>query len=251
MNIIVSGWPGVGQSTLAIILAKSLGYTLVQGSTTFRYLGSLINLENTGADRIKADELLEPSWGPIFEKYMQWIVSNKDNIVTETDITGFFTKDNSKVYSIFLKAPAEVRKKRLKMDGRDKDIEYIENRDASLAKVYNELFNVDFLNEEKIKENYSIVIDNSELKIAEELEIIYSQLLEKQAINKDTYTNLSTNKENEEKFFWDNGKQKYLDILKENNSLPNAAEIIREIKQVFPEDIAALPEEIKRIVESV
>lgn len=251
MNIIISGWPGVGQSTLAIILAKTLGFTLLQGTSTFRYLGSLINLENTGADRIKADEILEPSWGPIFERYMQWIPNNHKNIVTETDITGFFTKNNPNVYSVFLKAPQEVRKARLKVDGREKDIDYITHRDNSLAKVYKELFNIDFLNEESINENYTKVIDNSSLSIAEELNIIYKDLNELKVLNDVDYNRLVSESKEEEDYFWENGKKRYLEILKQREQLPDATEIIKDIKKVFPDDTTKLPESIKKIIDSI
>lgn len=251
MNIIVSGWPGVGQSTLAIILAKTLNYKLLQGSSTFRYLGSLINLENTGADRITADELLEPNWGPIFEKYMQWIANNKQHIITETDISGFFTKDNKNVYSIFLQASQEVRKGRLIKDGRPNDVAFIQKRDESLAKTYKNLFNVDFHNVEKIQENYSRPLENAELSIEEELKIIYSDLRELNAITEDEYSSLVSKAKAEEKFFWENGKQANLDILKEKGNLPLPTDIIKDIKQNFPEDIKSLPEELRTIVEKI
>lgn len=248
MNIIVSGWPGVGQSTLAIIIAKTLNYKLLQGSATFRYLGSLINLENTGADRIKADELLEPNWGPIFEKYMQWIANNEQHVVTETDISGFFTKGNKNVYSVFLQAPQEVRKLRLVKDGRPNDVDFIQKRDESLAQTYKDLFGVDFLNTEKIEENYSRPLNNSELTIEQELKIIYKDLLELKAITEEEFNTLANNAKSEEEFFWANGKQAFLDILNERRKLPIAADIIKDIMQVFPNEIQNLPQELKDIL---
>lgn len=251
MNIIVSGWPGVGQTTLAIILAKTLNYKLLQGSSTFRYLGSLINLENTGADRITADELLEPNWGPIFEKYMQWIATNQKRIVTETDISGFFTKGNPNVYSIFLQASQEVRKERLIKDGRPNDVAYIQIRDESLERTYKELFNVDFLDLEKINENYSRPIENAELTIEEELRIIYTDLETIGTISKEELKSLSDSAKEEEEFYWKNGKQANLDILRERGSLPLPQDIINEIKQIFPEDIKNLPGQLKDILSKI
>lgn len=248
MNIIVSGWPGVGQSTLAIILAKTLGFTLLQGSSTFRYLGQQINFENTGEDRVKADELLEPHWGPIFEKYMQWIADNKSQIVTETDISGFFTKDNPNVYSVFLQAPQEVRISRLVKDGRQKDVDYIGKRDASLTKTYKELFDVDFFDKAKIEDSYTRVLDNSNLTIAEELEIVYSDLADLNVLNQEQYNLLTSQVKQEEEFFWKNGKQAYIDTIKQNGRYPDPATIIKEIKETFPEDIAKLPEDLKNLV---
>lgn len=248
MNIIVSGWPGVGQSTLAIILAKTLDYRLLQGSATFRYLGSLINLENTGADRIKADELLEPNWGPIFEKYMQWVASNLQHVVTETDISGFFTKDNKNVYSVFLQASQEVRKTRLVKDGRSKDVDYIQKRDESLAKTYKQLFGVDFLDLSKIEENYTRPLNNAELSIEQELKVIYKDLRGLGAINDSQFEELNAKAKEEEDFFWANGKQAILDILTQRGKLPVAADIIKDIVRIFPNEIAALPQELKDIL---
>jgi len=251
MNIIVSGWPGVGQSTLAIILAKTLNYKLLQGSATFRYLGSLINLENTGADRITADELLEPNWGPIFEKYMQWIANNKQHIITETDISGFFTKDNRNVYSVFLQASQEVRKQRLIKDGRPNDVAFIQKRDESLEKTYKNLFNVDFRDINKIQDCYSRPIDNAELSIEQELIIIYTDLKKLNAISDNEYNHLISEAKVEEDFFWENGKQANLDILKQKGNLTLPADIIKDIKQIFPEDIKNLPDQLKAIVDKI
>lgn len=251
MNIIISGWPGVGQSTLSIILAKTLNYKLLQGTSTFRYLGSLINLENTGADRIKADEMLEPNWGPVFEKYMQWVANNESEVVSETDISGFFTKDNKNVYSVFLQAPQEIRKGRLVKDGRKNDVDYIQKRDESLSRTYKKLFNVDFLDMQMIADCYTRPIDNSRLSIEEELIIIYNDLLKVQAISEEEFNDLVKNAKAEEKFFWENGKQAFVEIIKTRNQLPTAQEIIKNIMTLFPSDIQKFPDELKNILAKV
>lgn len=245
MNIIVSGWPGVGQSSLSVILANALNFKLIQGSALFRYVGSEINFENTGLDRVKADEYLEPYLGPLLEKYLQWNLLNKDNIVTESDISGFFTKDNKNIFSIFLKASKEVREDRLKVDGRAKDIGYIDLRDKSLEKSYNNLFGVDFLNEEAIDNAYTLPLDTSELTIAQELKIVYTKLKDMGFLKEESFNTLIINLEQEESFFWSNGKDKYKEILKEKGLLLSAKEIIIEIKEIFSTDVENLPQDIK------
>lgn len=248
MNIIVSGWPGAGQSTLALILSKSLKYTILQGSSTFRYLGTQIQLENVGADRIKADEILEPHWGPIFEKYMQWVATNKQRVITETDISGFFTKDNKNVYSIFLMASHEVRKGRLSKDGRDKDIDYIEQRDKSLSESYKKLFNVNFLDVTTIKDCYSRAIDNGEMSIAQELELVYKDLFNINAIEQAELNFLLEHAKQEEELFWTNGKEGILKYLNDSNLIVDTKGIIREICRVFPDDVNNLPAGLLTIV---
>ena len=86
MNIIVSSWPGAGSSTLAMILAKELKLRLFLGTETFRLIGRKLNYENTGKERIEADQYLEKYWGPLYDKYVEYIALNNNGLIIESDI---------------------------------------------------------------------------------------------------------------------------------------------------------------------
>ncbi|SRR5260221_8234232 len=251
MNIVVSGWPGVGETTLALLLAKTLNYKLIQGSATFRFLGEKLSFNNTGEDRVKADELLEPSWGPIFEKYNQYLVKNREKFVMETDITGFFTKDVPNHLSIFLLSEMSSRKERLERDGRMKDIEVLEDRDESLEQKYKQLFGIEFHNKDQIKNNYKLMIDNTNISITDELKMVYSKLFELKAINEDWKYNYLEQAQAEVDNYNREGKEWYLNYLKTNQLYDSAEDIIKDIKQIFPDEVSRLPKQILQIINNL
>jgi cytidylate kinase len=248
MNLIISGWPGVGETTLAMLLAKTLNFKLIQGSKTFRLLGERLNFGETGEGRIEADLLLEPVWGPIFDKYIKSILANQDKLIVESDLSGFFTKGNPKIVSVFLYANNAARIKRLVVDQRDNDVGALEARDKVLENKYKEIFNVEFYSIDAIKDNYTIAIDNSNLKIAEELKIVYNKLREKAILSEEECDKLCNNAEAEEANYWKMGKEWYLDDLRKNNNLPDAATIIQEIRNMFKEEIEKFPQKLKDAV---
>src|SRR5260221_4642236 len=239
MNVIVSGWPGVGQTTLSILLAKTLNFSLLQGSNTFRYIWAELDHENTGQDRIDA-EVLQYSWGILYEKYVSWKIMNSDKIVLESDITGFLINDPKKVYSIFLKCDYAIRQERLEKDGRGDDVNVLLKRDKELGKTYFKQFGAKFLDEKEIDRCYTVVLDNSHLNFEEELfQVLDSFAKNKkfESIGKETVL-----------LYLSEGKQGLLSALAENGLIFPLDDIFIEVIKYFKADFEKLPADIKKVI---
>lgn len=248
MNIIVSGWPGVGQTSLSILLAYNLNYKLVQGSNTFRYIWAKLNNTNTGISRVKA-EVLQKSWGHLFEEYVARLVVEDSKIVLESDITGLMIKNPTEVFSIFLIADEAVRKARLKNDGRADDVDVLEQRDETLNKAYHDEFGVNFLDLDDIKKYYTLVMDNTSKDFKTELEEVYEILIEKdKSQNVEFLSKLVIDAQDQGDLYKEKGKKYFLDLLQERKLIATAEELLQNVQKKFPNEVAALPQEIREIV---
>lgn len=251
MNLVLSGWNGAGTTTLALILAKNLNYKLMQGTQTFRYLGSKLNYGEHGADRIEVDHFLEQYWGKVYDNYIDTILTTRDHLIIESDIAAVRIGKNEKFHSVFIIADSDVRASRLDMDKRDGDASLLEERDRKLQRHYIDLWGFDWLDLKQITEKYNLIIDNSLKSIVEELKIIYVDLFQRKVITNTQMTNFIETAESNEKLFWQNGKKWYLDYLKDNNLYFDITDIINEIKQNYPSEIAAFPPKLKSALASI
>jgi len=248
MNLVISGWPGGGTTTLSIILSYALKLKLYRGSSTFRLLGEKLRFGDTGKDRIDADNELEPVFGPIYDRYNKYVLENRDNILVETDYHIADRKKNPKIVSYFLCTSVSVRASRLSIDSRGKDVDVIQERDALLKQKYMELFGIDWFDKRDLKRQYNALIDNDEATISEELEVIYRDLMKKGYISVDQYKILVMNMNDLESLFWGNGKQHFLDLLDKDNLLYKGEEILKEINQLFSTEILNMPTNIKEAI---
>lgn len=248
MNIVISGWPGCGSTTLSLLLSYSLKIKLVRGSSTFRLLGEKMSFSDTGEGRISADEILEPYYGPIYDDYNANILETSDNILVETDYHIADKKKNPQIVSYFLHATMKSRKERFLTDKREEDFLNAEKRDESLRNKYKELFNIDWFDLDQITKQYDILIDNSEATIKEELDLVYTDLWKRGRIDSDRYKNLISESETMENDFWKYGKKHFLDKLEKENLLILAPEILRDINAKFSSRIQKLPVEIKKTI---
>ncbi|MCS7317351.1 MAG: hypothetical protein NZZ41_03395 [Candidatus Dojkabacteria bacterium] len=237
MNIVISGWPGAGSTTLAILLSYSLKIRLFRGSNTFRLLGQKLNYGDQGTDRINADKILEDHYGRIYDKYNVHVLEKYDNIVMETDYHVASKKNNSKLVSYFLLCDFDARIKRLGIDSRDKDTLVLKERENTLREKYKSLFNIDWFNHEHIKQQYDCLIDNSELAIYEELNIIYLDLLKRGFIDVNQYSNLINQSKSLEDMFWEKGKEYFFILLSNEKLIVEAEEILKDINIKFKKEI--------------
>lgn len=240
MNIIVSGWPGAGGTTLGLLLSYYLNYTFLLGSETFRFIGTKIGYQPTGQDRIKADAYLEKYWGPVYDKYIDSILQNRSEYIIDSDIAGFRIGLKDNIFSVFLAPSLESRQARLKVDGRGEEAPLLSKREQELGQDYFLLTGVNWLDKESLKTKYNLILDTSNITIAKELETIF------EALHAASNENLSTLKIEED--FWSKGKEFYLTQLKSKNKCPSPEEIIRDIYKTFPQDIENMPPELKSII---
>jgi len=241
-NILVSGWPGAGSSTLVLLLAYHLHYCLLRGSDTFRYLSKKLTSTETGARFIAVEKLLQPHFGPIYDKYIDYKLKNDKGLVVETDIGGFRLGKSKEFFSIFLIASEAERMRRLVGDKRKEDVLVLEKREKTLRDEYRKLYGFDWLNLKDIIKNYNLVLDNSKVGIKQELEIVYKEIFKQKIIHKNTFDSLMLRTAQDEKNFWIKGKDFYKRVLKKNKKLLEATEVFREITQLFPDEISLLPE---------
>ncbi len=239
MNIVVSGWPGAGSSTLAILLAHILNYKLLRGSETFRFLGEKLGYNLTGGDRIKADNYLEKYWAPMYDKYIDHLILTKREYILESDIAAFRIGLHDNLFSIFLAPSLESRQKRLVVDGRPEEVELLARRQTDLAQSYEKLYGFNWLDLKDVIEKYNLVIDSSEMKISKELEYIFEALdLKKRIVN--SFTKI-------EEEFWELGKERFLQILDKSNLLIATESIIKEVIKLSPSDAKNMPTELRDI----
>jgi len=237
MNIVVSGWPGAGSSTLALLLSYYHKYKLLRGTQTFRLIGSKLGYELTGEDRIKADTYLEEYWGPVYDKYVDYILLNFDNYLVESDIAAFRIGLHDNIFSIFLAPSLESRQKRLASDGRPEEIPLVAQREKDLQRDYINLNNQDWLDLEVVRSKHNLVLDTSYINLADELKIVYESLEKSGQDFKQI-----------EKDFWNNGKDFYINELQNNDLLISTEEIIRNITKTFRDDIELMPSKLKNII---
>lgn len=223
----------------------------MQGSQTFRYLGAKLNFNDHGADRIEVDHFLEQYWGKIYDQYIDTVITTRDRLIIESDIAAVRIGKHDMLHSIFIIADSNVRAIRLDMDKRDGDSNLLDKRDRKLQKHYLDLWGFDWLDLKQLTEKYNLIIDNSLKNIEEELKIIYVDLFQRNVITKKEMNSLIDTAEGDEKAFWENGKNWYLDYLKANNLYFAIPDIINEIKQNYPAEIAAFPPKLKSVLASI
>lgn len=251
MNIIISGWPGAGSSTLAMILSFKLKFKLIRGSESFRYLGEKLGFSDLGKDRVEVDSMLEKHWGKIYDKFIDYSILNKSSQVIESDIGAFRVGKGDTHISIFLAPSIEERKNRLIVDGREKDVNELVNRELELQKSYMDLHGIDWLDINEVNKHYDIVITDSNIKISDELKKVYTLLKSLNHLDNDTYTRFTNESISDEKYYWEKGKSFFLELLKENNLLTTGAEVLKESKRLFPDEISDMPQQLKAVIEDV
>jgi cytidylate kinase len=248
VNLVISGWPGGGTTTLSILLSYALKLKLYRGSSTFRLLGEKLKFGDTGKDRIDADSELEPVFGPIYDRYNKYVLENRDSILVETDYHIADRKKNPKIIAYFLCTSVSVRAGRLSIDSRENDVDLIQERDSLLRQKYKDLFGIDWFDKKDLKRQYNVLIDNDNATISEELEVIYRDLMRKGYISVDEYKILVMHMNDLESLFWTNGKQYLLDLLDRESLLYKGEDILKEINQLFRTEILNMPTNIREAI---
>ncbi|MCA9387165.1 hypothetical protein KC669_03975 [Candidatus Dojkabacteria bacterium] len=248
MKLSVSGWPGGGSSALSLILCKMLGVKYIYGSNTFRYLYKTLSFGDSGEGRVDAHNYIEPYFGPVYDKYIDLVITKEDNFLIESDIAAFRVGKQKGFFSIFLITDQEVRKERMGKDNRSDDAETIESVDESHKEMYSKLHGIRWFDLDQIKETHAFVLDNNKLSIAEELQAIFQEMHAQGLIDQEQMTDLVQRSEAEEKEFWENGKKYYQEYLKEHGQVMSVDEILHEISSKFSDEVNEMPEELKSLI---
>lgn len=240
MKITISGHPGGGSTSLALILCRLLNLKYISGGAFFRYLGERLNYSDTGIDRITADKYLEEFVGKLWDSYVDEILLDKsvENILIESDVASFRLGKLEDVISVFLLTDDAVRKQRLGSDGRALDTEILHVRDMENSNIYKNMYGIDWFSRDQIYSFHNAVIDNSHLTITQTVEKVlgdkFNQKLKEECMAL------------EDEFF-KSGKKVFLDNLQSKNLLPKVTDTIAIFKVKYADKINLFPEILKNV----
>lgn len=247
-NIALSGWVGVGTTTLTLLLALMLKRPYYPVTQIFRHVYKTLK-EDSESEFLNAasEQEFQPSLGHTVDLYIEYLLLNKSGIILESDLAAFRVGKNPKVFSIFLKAQEEVRSKRIKIEGRKNEAS-VEERDKVLQEEYIKLWDVDIFDNELIERKYNTIIDNSELDLEEEL-IQALDALEKHQFFTEGYNWESLKKEAPKhiRLYNKKGKESIVKKLEKAKLIVPTEEMLHEIVKVFPEEVEDYPLKMQSI----
>ena len=247
INIALSGWSGVGTTTLTLILALLLKRKYLYIGLVFRYL----NAKLRAAEKALTDEFeqfIQPQVGKTLDNYIDYKLLNDSNLIIESDLSTFRIGKHPKVYSIFIRASEAVREKRTKKEGRAKFEAPLTERDAALREEYKKLWNIDIFDQDLIAKKYNLIIDNTELSVEKEVRAIIERLKEHPRFKQD-YDWSSVEKSIPKVIRWylKGGKDRIKKELVKKKLLMPVTEILTEVVQIFPEDVQSFPQNVQRL----
>jgi len=248
-NNALSGWAGVGTSSLTLLLAVILKKEYYPITEIFRTLDKILGQgEENKALRVEFEQEIQPNVGKTLDKYVDHLLLNKSNIILESDIAAFRIGKNPKVFSVFIKASMKTRKERTSKEGRAKKETSLKKRDTVLKEEYIKLWNIDIFDDELIDRKHNLVINNDELGFEEELMLVYTALEEHPAFkNAYDWDKLKLNIEKDVKRFWKEGKEGYKKRLKRSGLNVSTEKMMQDMVAVFPEDLEDYPERVQKI----
>jgi cytidylate kinase len=250
MNIIISGWPGAGTTSLALILCNLLGYKYAYGGGVFKYLAQKVAGDTSGPRFIEFEQKFGEAWDHMWEPYAVWKLEHTDHMLLEGKTTGFFV-DSESYYEIMVIAKVAARAARAVSDGRSDPQQTIMARDVVVRQRWINLFGVDIYDPKQIADNYDLVLDNSNMTIADEVNFILNNLEEDYRFPK---TDLEQEKRKAPEVLAalrEKGKDQFREQLKQKSLIITVEEIFKEWQQHFPDQVAQLPSELKTIVTAV
>lgn len=153
LSIVISGWPAVGKTTMAVELAKKFNLKLYSGGDILKMLAGAKGYStsrddwwDTGeAKRFMEERKSDPSFDNQVDKKLIQIIKNGNSVITSYTLPWLMKED--RIIKFWLKASQENRAKR--MANRD-NISYnkakkvIQIRDWENMKIYKNLYGFNF-----------------------------------------------------------------------------------------------------------
>ncbi len=254
MKLVISGLPGCGSSTLAILASYVFNLRLVKGSASFRYFASKLGAKTNNEETLLIEKEIQPYWGPIYDKFIQQILNSDTNLMftnicVDSDLAGFFCNKKPNLVRVFLYADIESRVSRFTNDDREAKKEEILEIDQKLQREYQTLYGFDFLDLAFVRGKYEIVIDNSNMSLASEINSIQNYV--RNNINNNFQTISIEELDNIEKDFWLYGKSHFIRLLENKNLVANGLDVIKLVKKLLPSEITNLPHYLRDLVENL
>lgn len=250
INITISGWPGSGSTTLAMILAFLLKRKFLSVGNIFRYLSLKFGYNEEGGSRPKFDDYIEDIIGKTIDNYIDNKLLNESDLIIEADITSFRIGRHPKVFSIFLITDFQERLKRVASDNRDDAVLFLEGRDKILKENYFDLWQIDYFDIELIKKKHSFVLDNSNMNLENEIELVIADLKQQPQFDNlipEYWKEIDNMIPEIATKYKEKGKVSFKNELKKLELFLEPQEVLYDITKEFPEDIQQYPDKIKNI----
>lgn len=247
MNIIISGWPATGSTTLALLLAYLLDYKYMYGGGVMKYLAEKTVGETSGPKFIEFEKHFGPYFDAIWERYAIWKLSKVDNLILDGKAGGFFVEDEN-VFEVMLIANTEVRKQRAEKDKRIQAEQTIAYRDQNLQTRWQSTYGIDIFNANQLQDNYDLIIDNTALSITQELERLLTYLEEDFRFPDSDLGELKYKINSLAADYANKGKEHILQRLESKGKLIDNNQIFADWRREFPELVNQMPEEVRNYV---
>ena len=145
--------------------------------------------DSSGESLLRFEEEFGSYFDHIWDEYALWKLQRSDKLLLEGKVTGFFA-DDEKIYEIMVVASPDVRMARVNRDKRLYSVETLRKRDEELKSRWLAEYGLDIFNPLLIQESFDLIIDNSRLSIAEEVDTVLQNLEEDYRFPKDDLTSL-------------------------------------------------------------
>lgn len=204
--------------------------------------------DNTGDNLLKFENNYGSYFDRVWDDYALWKLEKSDRLLLEGKTTGFFAESEN-IFEIMVVASPEVRMARVNRDKRLYDLDTLRKRDEELKSRWLAEYGLDIFNPLLIQDSFDIVLDNSLLSIAEEVDTVLQNLEEDYRFPKDDLTSLRDKTKELENTFWKEGKQYFVDILHKQNLLVERKDVFADWQKHFATQLQSWPDELRRIVD--
>lgn len=248
MNIIVSGWPASGGSTLAMALALTVNYKYLYAGGLFKFLAEGVYGSGDGKNLAKFETELGKDWDAIWEDYAAWSMHEAEGILLEGKTSGFLI-DGENLFKLMIIADEETRGERAHLDDREHAAEIIKQRDQIIRQRWVELFNIDVFDKTQIENHYTAIVDTSEMSIREELEIAIDAMRRSMKFEDSDFIQLTNQSVEVAELYEDQGKLGLKQKLNAENLEKTPQQILKEWNEHFADAVEKLPAEFKQVVQ--
>ncbi|MBL8014795.1 MAG: hypothetical protein JNK26_01240 [Candidatus Doudnabacteria bacterium] len=249
MNIIVSGWPAAGATTLSLLLAQLLDYKYLYGGGVMKFLSSKVVGVDSGPKFIEFERYFGPYFDAIWDKYAVWKVQHSSHLILDGKAGGFFVEAEN-VFEIMVIASQHTREQRADTDLRILGSETLATRDQQIRSRWLSTYNIDIYDPVQIQLNYDLVLDTTNMSVEEELQRVLNYLEEDYRY---PHTDLSWARSKIPELlalYKDEGKGAIWKLLEAKDSVYKHEIIFKEWKHQFAPEVKRFPPQIAQVIEA-
>lgn len=247
MNIIISGWPAAGSSTLSILIAHLLEFKYLYGGGVMKSFARKVVNDESGPRFIEFERAFGPYFDAIWEKYAIWKVKHSNHLILDGKAGGFFVEDEN-VFEIMVIAQNEVRQQRADRDQRELGGVTLPQRDADLRNRWQSTYGINIFDATQIQLNYDLIIDNTALSIEKELELVLGHLEEDYRYPESDLSYAKSKISSTVQEYREKGKGFIMASLRDDGQVVDEEIIFKEWKHQFPDLVNQMPEAVKAII---